>query len=173
MSASLFDTSPLSAFARVERLDILEVRFGSDARWTVEVRDEIRRGVARHRQLREVLRADWLGDPIRLTDPEDLAAIERTRWALGGTDARPERHRGEAATIVASDVLGAVAVLDDRDARRLAVARGIPIVGTEGILRACARSEQLTWDEAWQLFTEMRLLGFRLRDLTREQFEAG
>lgn len=172
MPLSVFDTSPLSAFARVGRLDVVEARFGDEARWTVEVQDEIRRGVDRHPHLADLLRAEWLGEPVRLTEPTDLVEIERVRWALGGTDARPERHRGEAATIVAARRLDAVAVLDERDARRLAAARGIPIVGTEGILQACARDAQITWDEAWNLFSEMRRLGERLRQITREDFEA-
>lgn len=173
MPVLVFDTSPLSAFARVERLDVLATRFGESARWTVEVREEIRRGVGGHPTLADVVSAPWLGDPIRLTDPADLTALERIRWALGGTDARPDRHRGEAATIVAAEQLGAVAVLDDRDARALTAARGVALVGTEGILRACGRDNQLTWDDAWAIFTEMRGIGVRLRDLTREQFESG
>ncbi|MGH9187126.1 MAG: hypothetical protein ACRD0U_15115, partial [Acidimicrobiales bacterium] len=89
----------------------------------------------------------------------------------GGTDARPERDRGEAATIVVAQQLAAVAVFDERDARRLEAARGTSIIGTEGILRACARYGQITWDEAWDLFSEMRRLAERLRQVTREEFE--
>lgn len=171
MTAVIFDSSPLSAFARVERLDVLETRVGDVAGWTVEVRDEIRRGIRSQPQLADVLNAEWLGEPMRLTDPADLASIERTRSALGGIDSRPERHRGEAATIVAAEQLDAIAVLDDRDARRLAAARGIPLIGTEGILRVCARDGQITRDDAWAVYTDMRRIGVRLRDLTRDQFE--
>ncbi len=64
-------------------------------------------------------------------------------------------------------------MLDDRDARALAAARGVPIVGTEGILRACARDELLRWDDAWSLVSEMRRIGVRLRDLTVDQFRSG
>ncbi|MGH9111687.1 MAG: hypothetical protein ACRDZN_05225 [Acidimicrobiales bacterium] len=173
MPLSVFDTSPLSAFARVGRLEVLEARFGDTARWTIEVQDEIRRGVPAHPHLTDVPGAEWLGEPIRLTDPTDLTEIERVRWALGGIDARPERHRGEAATIVVAQQLEAVAVLDERDARRLAAARGIPLIGTEGILRACARHGQITWDEAWELFSEMWRLGERLRQITRGEFVGG
>ena len=41
---------------------------------------------------------------------------------------------GEAATIELADALGAVAVLDDRDARRVAVRRGVALTGTVAIL---------------------------------------
>jgi predicted nucleic acid-binding protein len=174
VALSVFDTSPLSAFARVGRLDVLETRFGDTARWTVEVQDDVRRGVAAgHAHLTPVLGGTWLGEPLRLTEPSDLAEVERLRQALGGTDARPTRHRGEAATILAAKHLDAVAVLDERDARRLAAARGIPIVGTEGILRACARRGQLTWGDAWGLFAEMRRLGERMRQITRDEFQGG
>lgn len=53
-------------------------------------------------------------------DPE-LAAITR----LGA---------GEAAAIELADTLGAVAVLDDRDARRVAVRRGVALTGSVAIL---------------------------------------
>lgn len=158
----VFDTGPLSAFARAGRLDLLETRYSGKGAWTVEARDEIRRGLSLYAELQVVLEASWLGQPIRLTDPEHLQEIERVRWALGGTPKQPERHRGEAATIVVAELQGAVAVLDERDGRRLAGARGIPIIGTVGILKACVRDGQAPLNEAWEVLSEMRRLRFHM-----------
>ncbi len=151
----MFDAGPLSAFARVGRLDLLAGRYAGRALWTVEVREEIQRGTARFPSLGEALRADWLGTPVRMTDPMDLLEIERLRRALGGTGEEPLRHLGEAATLVLARREAATAVLDDRDARRLANALGIPLVGTLGILRACVRDGTLSRDEAWTIVRAM------------------
>jgi hypothetical protein len=95
-----FDTGPLSAFAREQRLALLEHRYADRAVWTSGVRAEIARGLSTTPQLRTVLEAHWLGDPVRITDPAGPQEIERVRWALGGTTAYPPRHLGEAETIV-------------------------------------------------------------------------
>lgn len=157
----VFDAGPLSAFARVGRLDLLQARYGGRALWTVEVRDEIQRGAARFASVGEILKAEWLGQPIRTTDPADLLEIEHLRRALGGTAQQPLRHLGEAATLVLARREGATAVLHDLDARRLAVALGVPLTGILGILRACAREGLLSPDEAWAIVEQMKSTGAR------------
>ncbi|HEX9645002.1 MAG TPA: hypothetical protein VGC11_13505 [Acidimicrobiia bacterium] len=74
--------------------------------------------------------------------------------------------------MVVERLLG-VAVLDDLDARRLARARGLPIVGSLGILRAVCRDGELTWDEGWAVFGEMVAEGVRFPRLSRHDFEVG
>jgi predicted nucleic acid-binding protein len=109
-----------------------------------------------------VLDAEWLGDPDRLTDPVDLAEIQRIRWALGGRFSQPLRHLGEASTIVLARRESAVAVLDDRDARRLAGALTIRFTGTLGIIRASTRDGLLDADEPWAIVQTMRTQRFRM-----------
>lgn len=155
----VFDTGPLSAFALVERLDLLETRYSGNVTWAIEVRDEIQRGTADLAELAAVLNAAWLGDPIRLSDPEDLALLELFRWALGGSRHDFLSHRGEAATVAIALRNNWTAVLDDLDARRLAKAKDVEILGTLGILKAVARDGAITSQEAWRLFVEMRRLG--------------
>lgn len=171
-SVYIFDTGPLSAFARIRRLDLLEQRYCGRARVTVEVVNEIARGADKYAGLRAVLSATWLGDPLRLVLPDMLAEIELLREALGGSQSALMSHRGEAATIIAATELSGVAVIDDWDARVVAASRGVPIIGTEGILRACARDTQLDWETAWELFGEMKLIGHRLRDISFEEFRS-
>ncbi|GIW20826.1 MAG: hypothetical protein KatS3mg065_1122 [Chloroflexota bacterium] len=64
-----------------------------------------------------------------MTDPQVLGEVERLRWALGGPETRPDRHRGEAATIVLARRELAIAVLDDRDAGSMADALGVRFTG--------------------------------------------
>jgi predicted nucleic acid-binding protein len=158
----VFDTGPLSAFARVGRLDVLAARYWGRALWAVEVREEIRRGAVRFPWLDEILSAGWLADAVRMTDPADLLEIERLRRALGGRGEQPPRHLGEAATLVLARREAATAVLDDRDARRLADALGIPFTGTLGILRASVGDGVLSRDEAWAIIQAMTAAGDRL-----------
>src|SRR6266540_480165 len=112
---NIFDSSPLSAFCVVGRLDLLEARFTGRAQWTIEVYDEIARGVTDTPVLSDVLTAGWLPEPVRSLAVDE---IERLRLALGGK-ARDRRHRGEAATIVVATAQGYSVVFDDRDATRL------------------------------------------------------
>jgi predicted nucleic acid-binding protein len=168
----VFDTSPLSAFARTGRLDVIERRYGGRAVVTVEVREGLERGVGLHPQLSRILVAPWLRPPVELTEPEQLREIEFVRWALGAAGDDRLANRGEAATIVYAKSVRAIAVLDDRDARTIANSNDVAIVGTEGILRTCAHDGELPWGEAWDVFLRMRRLGFRLRDITFDEFTA-
>lgn len=158
----VFDSSPLSAFARAGGLDLLARRYAGRAIWTVEVRVEIERGLGAHPELWAVLDAEWLGEPVRLTDPAELHEIERIRWALGGRPFQPLQHLGEASTMVLARRKGWVAVLDDRDARRLAGALNIRFTGTLGIIRASTREGLLDPKEGWDLVEVMKAQGFRV-----------
>ncbi len=73
---------------------------------------------------------------------------------------------------MAAQRLQAVAVLDDGDARRLAVAEQIPISGTLGILRAVARDRTLPSAEAWGVAQSTLAAGERLPNLDRREFNA-
>lgn len=148
----IFDASVLSAFCVVGRLDLLAERYAGRASWSVEVQDEIIRGLAAAPTLSDVLSAGWLGEPIRSFAVDE---IERARLALGGTS-RDRRHLGEAATIVIAQRYSLTVALDDRDATLLARARGLGTIGTLPILQACVRAGAVTGDEALRLLTEMR-----------------
>lgn len=148
----IFDSSVLSAFAVVGRLDLLEARYAGRAAWAIEVQAEIVRGLAVAPSLSAVLTAAWLGEPTRCLAVDE---IERTRLALGGTS-RDRRHHGEAASLVIAAQHGLVFAVDDRDATLLARARGTPTTGTIPILRASVRSGALTAQVALDLIIEMR-----------------
>lgn len=95
-------------------------------------------------------------EPERIESPDELLSLERTRWALGGAEQVPIEHRGEASVLTLVQRGDCVAVLDDYGARSLCAMRGLPLVGTLGILQGCVKDEQLSPQEAWELFLEMR-----------------
>lgn len=129
------------------------------------MQDEILRGVAREPRLGEAMAARWLGEPLSSFDVDE---IERTRLALGGTG-RDRRHLGEAASIVVARRNGLVLAIDDRDATRLARARGVRAIGTIAILRAVLRTGGIDLDDALDLVSEMREVhGRRLPQVTAE-----
>lgn len=148
---NIFDSSPLSAFCVVGRLDLLEARYAGRAHWTIEVYDEVARGVADTPSLSDVLAATWLPEPIRSLA---VVQIESLRTALGGKP-RDRRHLGEAATIVVAEELGYVVVADDRDAVRLAQRRGLGTTSTVAILRDCVHSSLLSATDAHDLLYAM------------------
>src|SRR2546422_521815 len=145
--ARIFDSTPLSAFCLIGRLDLLGTLFGGRAQWTIEVYDEISRGVPDMPALSDVLTADWLPDPIRSLA---VVEIERARFALGGKS-RDRRHLGEAASIVVAEANGYIVAVDDRDATRLAQARGLGTTTTPAILRECVQTGLLSASEAQDL----------------------
>jgi predicted nucleic acid-binding protein len=148
---NIFDSSPLSAFCVVGRLDLLAARFSGRALWTIEVYDEIARGVSDTPVLSDVLISSFLPEPIRSLAVDE---IERLRLALGGKP-RDRRHRGEAATVVVATAYSYTVVLDDRDATRLAQGRGLGTTSTVAILRECVHAGLLTPNEAHDLLYEM------------------
>lgn len=148
---NIFDSSVLSAFCVVGRLDLLAVRFAGRAHWTIEVYNEIDRGVAESPHLGDLLIAPWLSEPIRSLA---VVEIERVRLALGGRP-RNNRHRGEAATIVVAEANGYTVAVDDYDATLFARSLGLGTTTTIAILRDCVRNSVLTAEDAAQLIEDM------------------
>ena len=166
-AGTIFDSSVLSAFAVVGRLDLLAGRYSGRATWAIEVQVEIVQGLATAPALSAVLGAVWLGEPVHSFAVDE---IERVRLALGGTS-RDRRHSGEAASIVIAGTTGLAVAVDDRDATLLARTRGIGTIGTVPILQACVRSGAVTAEAAYRLIAEMRVQhGRRLPAVTIGDF---
>jgi predicted nucleic acid-binding protein len=147
----IFDTTVLSSFALVDRLDLLEAIHGGAARWTNAVYSEVADGIGNEPQLGAVLAQEWLGVP----DPcHAIEEAERIRLALGGTR-NDLRHLGEATSIVLAEREGYVFASDDQDATRVARAHGVATISTVGILRECVSAEALTPTEARDLLHEL------------------
>jgi predicted nucleic acid-binding protein len=148
---NIFDSSVLSTFCVVGRLDLLEERYGGQAHWTIEVYNEIDRGVAETPSLAEILIAPWLSEPIRSLA---VVEIERIRLALGGRP-RDRRHLGEAATIAVAIDCGYIVAIDDYDATQFARSAGLGTTTTIAILRDAVRRAVLSVEEAVALIDEM------------------
>lgn len=115
------DTTPLSELAKVGKLDILRETYG-EILIPQEVYDEITTGS--HPAVELIKTVDWL--EIRaITDMKALVRLKRTT-RLG---------KGECAAMILAEALTADQLLiDDLAARRVALSRGLPVIGTIGTL---------------------------------------
>lgn len=117
----VFDTGPLSCFARAGRLDMLrEIVSEAHCVATTVVIREIANGVAFHPSLQVVLDAEWLhGMALETRGEIDLLA-----------DYSRTLDRGEAATLAWAEVHDSIAIVDERTGVNIAKQRGVAIHGT-------------------------------------------
>lgn len=147
------DNSPLSALAEIGQLDILKLLYGR-----VVIPESV--GIeASNPRAPEALRA-WLASrPTwleRVSNPSEILPETATLGA------------GEAAAISLAwnHRASALLILDDRAARRLAVALGLRITGVGGILVAAARLGFLDFETS---LDQLQQTSFRLGDSIVEE----
>jgi len=149
----IFDTTVLSNLATVGRLDLLEKRYRNAALTTVEVSDELRRGLqAGYGYLENVLQQIQNISPggwLRIVAPESTAEHQ----LRGEFDLLLDP--GEASCLTLAIARGLILVTDDLAARQLAHERGVPLTGTVGILLALVRDGVLSLTEANATLAEM------------------
>lgn len=153
MPEYIFDTTVLSNLAAVGRLDLLERRYAGIAFTTVEVCDELRKGInAGYPHLAQVLDSvgaasagGWLEVLVPQAPPEPQFRAEFDLVL----------DMGEAACLALALARGQVLVTDDLAARRIAKARGVAVTGTLGILIASVRDGTLALAEANALLAGM------------------
>lgn len=138
--AYVFDTGPLSHFARGGWLGALKFLIaGSDA-WIPEaVEREILDGQHRHQHLGLVLTADWLA----VDRSDDMPVLLRTaryeqRLAADG------RNRGECGVLALAGARGWIAVVDDGEARKIAREETIQFTTTGELLCRAIKTGQMT-----------------------------
>jgi predicted nucleic acid-binding protein len=149
----IFDTTVLSNLAAVGRLDLLEKRYRKMALTTVEVSDELRKGLqAGYGYLEDVLRQIQSISPggwLRIVAPESEAEHQlRGEFNL-------LLDPGEASCLALAISRGLILVTDDLAARRLAQERHVLLTGTIGILVALVRDASLSLSEANAVLAEM------------------
>lgn len=150
----LLDTTPLSNFAHIGRLDLLRLAL-PQAATTPHVVAELEKGVASGR----LPAFDWAWlDVVELT-PTEESNLADVRTVLGD---------GEASCIAVALEREAGVFTDDLDARRYARRRGIRVSGTLGVLSLLVERRCLTMTQADVCLQEMIDCGFRspVRSLT-------
>jgi len=121
------------------------------------VREEIRVGSALYPELVSVLDLEWLS--IEATSSLDRISrfVLWTKRVGAGS-----RNLGEASVLALTEELGAIAILDDRDATRVGRTYGVEIHGTIWLLAQSCRSDKLTLVNACNLIDSLRATGMRL-----------
>jgi predicted nucleic acid-binding protein len=126
LSDLVFDTSPLSHFARAGELQTLaELTVSHDRFVTQAVLDELDKGAQRHQLLASVLEVPWLIG-VRVDGLDELAAFAEYARVLGSGP----RNVGEASTLAWAEVNNGVAIIDERAGTRRGRERGIEVHGT-------------------------------------------
>lgn len=127
------DASPLIALANLQLLGALRELFG-EVVVPSEVWDELA-GAGRSVAVRELVTAM----------PEWLRVVQ-----TGGAEAIPGLHVGESAAIQwAIKAKADLLLIDERDGRREAAIRGVPVVGTIGLLELMAERELVNLADAF------------------------
>jgi predicted nucleic acid-binding protein len=153
MPEYIFDTTVLSNPAAAKRLDLLEKRYRKVALTTVEVSDELRKGLqAGYEYLEDALRQiESIGPDgwLRIVAPESAAE----HHLRGEFDLLLDS--GEASCLALAISRGLILVTDDLAARQLAQERDVPLAGTVGILLVLVRDGLLPLPEANAILAEM------------------
>lgn len=155
---AVFDTTCLSHFARADRLDVL-----GDLLRDVEsfvphvVREEIRNGCAEYPALAQILNLEWL----HIAPHDSLDRLRRfALWA--GRVGADTHDLGEAGVLAVAEELGAVAIIDERDATRVGRAHGVDVHGTIWLLARTCRTGKITVTGAGNLVDALAATGMRL-----------
>ncbi|MGN9816015.1 hypothetical protein ACTMUQ_11795 [Streptomyces sp. SD11] len=78
------DNTVLCNFAVIDRVPLLEKVLDGRGRWAEAVAHEAGRSARHIPRLRDVVSLGMLGEPIAITDVEEIAAVDRVRRAVFG-----------------------------------------------------------------------------------------
>lgn len=135
----VFDTGPLSHFAKQSWLGILRAVLGQRTAIIPDtVVSELKSGVHKHPHLQSVLDAAWIEQRELTAEYQELATFAAL---LVGKDSR---NIGEAGVLAYAKAHGLVAIIDDGPARKAAKAHCVRFQGTLALLCEGIRSELLS-----------------------------
>lgn len=141
---SVLDTTVLSNFAAIDRIDLVGDLAGCCT--VPAVADELEAGVRTHPYLRPAL--DALDDTIPVVAiPETVANREHV--------VRDHLDPGEAQAFALADVRDGRLLTDDGDARSFAKDEGVTVVGSVGVLLTALDADRITetsandWLQTW------------------------
>jgi predicted nucleic acid-binding protein len=122
----VFDSTPLSHFARAGVLDVLEAISADHRRITTEaVSDELKAGVAEHPELAAIQELNWL-EIVSSSSLEELRAFSEYARRLGSGP----RNVGEASVLAWAEVNNAIAIVDERAGTNHGRERRVRVHGT-------------------------------------------
>ena len=147
MIIAVTNTTLLSNFAHARRPDLPPLAFPGLVMPTT-VREELQEG----ERLGLLPSLDWSAIPV--------AEPERTQLAEIG-QLTPSLDRGEIACLALARLHGAIAITDDRDARKVAQTLGLKVSGTLGALIQLIRHHGLTLEDGDRLLAKMIAAGYR------------
>ncbi len=151
MPEVICNTSPFQYLHQIDQLKILPALAGKVI-VPPAVLEELAEGKAQGLDLPELQSLSW----VEIRSPASALAQPLI------TDLGP----GETQVLMlALEIPGSIAILDDKFARRVAEVRKIPIIGTLGLLLNAKRAGIL--EEVRPSIDRMEELGFRLSDQTR------
>lgn len=154
------DTTVLCNFAAIEHLDLLRALLRERGRWTEAVAFETERSAQYLPALATIAEQGWLGEPIEITDPQQMLRLERTRRSsLGGTPLKALKHLGEAQTCLVisewTEYVGSWWISDDRDALDHGRMRHIVTRETIDLMCMAVADGDLSADKAYELMRQM------------------
>lgn len=151
MATLVFDTSPLSHFARANHIHTLR-RIASAHRCTVTqaVLDEIGAGARKYPELGN---ADltWLE-----VVPVDSLAAMRVLFEYARVLGSGTRDVGEAATLTFAEMHGAIAIVDEAAGRAAGWARGVTVHGTLWLVAEGFKATLLSEGDTVALVNQLR-----------------
>jgi len=167
VTALVFNTSPLSHFARAGRLAVLGRMTAAYRRVVPQaVLDELRAGEPAHPPLADVRNAGWL-EIVACDGLAELRAFAHYVRALGAG----ERDIGEASVLAWAEVNSGIAVIDERAGTQAAQARGVAVHGTLWLIANGLNVGELLLPEAERLVDQLRSIDARLPCSGAEFFE--
>jgi predicted nucleic acid-binding protein len=156
MSSALgFDSSVLSAFARAERLAVLE-RLTSGRRRVITdaVLAELDRGSAEYPLLAQIRALPWL-EIVSPDSPHELGVFNEYIRVLGAS----ERNIGESSILAWAEATSSMVVMDDDDAVRAARKRKVVVLRTLTLFCNGLHGKLLTIEQASTLVDELVTAG--------------
>lgn len=154
----VFDTNALWNFAAVQRIHILETRYGARAIWTESVEREVQLHVYQEPELALLKTGDWLGAPRSLAETACLDDVLRLQRALASPGDPPSKHLGEAECMhyIQHELHGdALFVTDDGAAADMAQRRGVRVLDTAAVLAECLSNFELVCPQPYELLCAM------------------
>ena len=157
MAVLVFDSAPLSAFARARQLPMLDRLAGPEERVTTSaVIEELRAGLGDHPELQDAIDLPWLRiEP--LADLDELVHFAKfaLRFGSGTHDV------GEATVLAYAEAHQAIAFTDDQLAVQVGREHGVKVVRTLALVARGVRTSLLTEPEAVRLVDELIRAGGR------------